>query len=256
MYFEKGVYMRKTTIVDLVTAVVPHTCACGTLLKAYWKKQLNEKMEIALSEIRQGTLDKINTDDRISVAYRISRSISEGVANHNFRLICRLLQGLSDNNKLTAKTFARFASILDTLTEDELKVIAYDIWMYKNPNPNISKETRTKMEKGPTIITWEESNEYKDWKQKASEFVNSLNLPINTDSIFDRLVSGGKYIVKGENPFSTIHYSLLRTGLYSLNILTKQQNEAGDGKGCPIFEFSPLMMELMEYVDFYLESEQ
>ena len=247
--------MRKATIVDLVTSVVPHTSACGTLLKAYWKKQLDEKTEIVLAEIRQGALDKVNTDDKISIAYRISRSISEGIANHNFRLICRLLQGLSNNNKLTAKTFARFASILDTLTEDELKVIAYDIWMYKNPKPKISTETRTKTGKGPIFITWKESDEYKDWKSKASEFVNSLNIPININDIFDRLVSGGKYIVKGKNPFSTIHYSLLRTGLYSLDILTKQQNEAGDGKGCPVFDFSPLMMELMEYVDFYLESE-
>lgn len=244
--------MNKETIVDLITSIVPYSGTAGVILKNYWQKQLNEKIEILLSEIRQGSLDKINIDDQISISYRISRSISEGVANHNFRLICRLLQGLSDNNKLTAKTFARFASILDTLTEDELKVIAYDIWMYKNPKPKISKETRTKMEKGPTLIKWEESDEYKNWKQKASDFVNSLNIPINTDSTFDRLVSGGKYIVKGENPFSTIHYSLLRTGLYSLNILTKQQNDAGDGKGYPIFDFSPLMTELMEYVDFYL----
>ncbi len=246
--------MNDLTIVDLLTSVIPRTATSGTLLKAYWKKQLDEKMEIALSEIRQGALDKINMEDRISIAYRICRSISEGIANHNFKLICRLLQGLSNNNKLSAKTFNRFSSILETLTEEELKVIAYDIWMYKNPKPKISTETRTKTEKGPTFIILKESEEYKDWKTKALEFINSLNIKINTNDIFDRLVSGGKYIIKGENPFSTIHYSLLRTGLYSLDILTKQKNEVGDGKGCPIFELSPLMMELMDYIDIYLDN--
>lgn len=244
--------MKKETIVDLITAVVPYSGAGGTILKAYWQKQLNEKMEIALSEIRQGALDKIHIDNQISISYRIARSISEGIANHNFRLICRLLQGLSNNDKLTVNTFARFASILDTLTEDEIKVIAYDIWMYKNPKPKISKEIRTKMNNGPTIIKWEESDEYSDWKGKAIDFIDSLKLSIDTNSLFDRLVSGGKYIIKGNTPFSTIHYSLLRTGLYSLEILTRQQNEAGDGKGYGVFNFSPLMMELMEYVDFYL----
>ena len=236
----------------MITAVVPYSGAGGTILKTYWQKQLNEKMEIALSEIRQGALDKIHIDDQISISYRIARSISEGIANHNFRLICRLLQGLSSNDKLTVNTFARFASILDTLTEDEIKVIAYDIWMYKNPKPKISKELRTKMNNGPTIIKWEESDEYSDWKRKATDFIDSLKISIGTNSLFDRLVSRGRYIVSGENPFSTIHYSLLRTGLYSLEILTRQQNEAGDGKGYGVFNFSPLMMELMEYVDFYL----
>lgn len=151
--------MSKETIVDLITAVVPYSGAGGTILKAYWQKQLNEKMEIMLSEIRQGALDKIHINDQISISYRIARSISEGIANHNFRLICRLLQGLSNNNKLTINTFARFASILDTLTEDEIKVVAYDIWMYRNPKPKISKKIRTKLNNGSTIIKWEESNE-------------------------------------------------------------------------------------------------
>lgn len=244
--------MKKENIVDLITAFIPYSGAGGAVLKAYWQKQLNEKMEITLSEIRQGALDKIHIDDQISISYRIARSISEGIANHNFRLICRLLQGLSDNDKLTANTFARFASILDTLTEDEIKVIAYDIWMYKNPKPKISKEIRTKMNNGSTIVRWEESDEYDDWKMKATTFIDALKISIDTNALFDRLVSGGKYIIKGDNPFSTIHYSLLRTGLYSLEILTRQQNAAGDGKGVAVFNFSPLMLELMDYVDFYL----
>lgn len=244
--------MKKENIVDLITAFIPYSGAGGAVLKAYWQKQLNEKMEITLSEIRQGALDKIHIDEQISISYRIARSISEGIANHNFRLICRLLQGLSDNDKLTANTFARFASILDTLTEDEIKVIAYDIWMYKNPKPKISKEIRTKMNNGSTIVKCEESDEYDDWKMKATTFIDALKISIDTNALFDRLVSGGKYIIKGDNPFSTIHYSLLRTGLYSLEILTRQQNAAGDGKGVAVFNFSPLMLELMDYVDFYL----
>lgn len=254
--------MRKETIVDLITDIIPCFDVSGavlgvggTLLKAYWQKQSNEKIEIMLSEIRQGGLDKIHVNDQISISYRIVRSVSEGIANNNFRLICRLLQGLSDKKSLTAPTFARFSSILENLTEEEIKIIAYDIWMYKNPKPDISKEIRTKLNNGPIIIRWEESDEYKDWKRRAVDFIGTLKMSIDVDALFDRLVSGGKYIIRGKNPFDTIHYSLLRTGLYSLDIITKQHNEAGDGKGTPVFDFSPLMMELMEYVDFYLESE-
>lgn len=108
-----------------------------------WRaKRIKESREIYLSEVRDGVFANIDEDDIISISHRLWRAISEGMAKNNFRLLCRLIQGLGDNKKLSAPTFLRFASILDSLTDDEIYELASAIKKYKPKEPvNVDEET-------------------------------------------------------------------------------------------------------------------
>lgn len=238
--------MKTGEVIDIISSLVPHGGTFAPIIKAWWDKRFSEAREIYLSEIRNGTFDNIDTDDILSICHRLHRAISEGIAKNNFRLLCRLVQGLGDNRKLTAQTFIQFASILDSLSSEEIKVLAYDVWLYRNPNPRerridsgynvTNKELETERARYITEI--------KTWETAYKKFVESLHLDTNR--------------------IEQIHYALLRTGLYELDIIPEayiEHHEAeykGPGESWNLvdagtkreFSFSDIMQELMTYIDF------
>lgn len=227
--------MKTNTVIDLITSVVPYTSTAGTLVKSWWDKKLENAREDILAEIRAGVFDNVDIDDQISIIHRLLRAISEGTARKNFRLICRLVQGLSDCKKLTAPIFLRFASVLDSLTEDEIKVISIDLYDDYNPKP-IDNEKKV------------------EWQKTKDEFIISLGFePRNKHRSYYTSLEDNDKITK-------VHYALLRTGLYSLVVETEYEDVVYDKEGprgpytntYTEFVTTDLMTDLKDVVSFYI----
>lgn len=247
----KGFLMKASVFVDLITSAIPYTSTAGVLIKEWIEKQIKEKQEIILLEIREGTFNNIDTDDAIGIAHRLWRAISEGTAKNNFRLLCRLVQGLGEKKQLNAPTFLRFSSILDSLTEEEIDTIASDIWFYKNPKPVVmsyisysSEQQRIEKEQ---LLAQQKEN-LKQWEEKRDMFLSTL-----------------KHCHGSED--EELHYALLRTGLYTLDVIPEayishreaeykgpeESWELVDAGSRRDFKFTSNMNDLMSYVDFYIK---
>lgn len=237
--------MQTENAIDIISSLIDYGGLLGGIVKEWWNRKISEAREIYISEVRDGIFDNIDTDDTLSICHRLYRAISEGTAKKNFRLICRLVQGLGDNNNLTASTFLKFANILDSLSEEEIKIMAYDIWLHYNPKPK------------PERIAWRQDTPYfvieteqKRYNKETSEW-NDKHAKIK------------KYISFNKEQREQIHYSLLRTGLYTLDIMPEGEivhHEAeykGPGEHWELvdagveknFSFTDLMFELIKYVD-------
>lgn len=210
-----------------------------------WDKYKKNKIEllraIIRSEMRQGDFSNVDSDNLVGICYRLQNDVMEGVAKNNLRLLCAMIAGINEEQKLTAQTFLKFAPILETLTNDEIKIIARDVWPLLNPAPKSHDENSKKVVDG--AIYYYESEAYKEWKQRREDFFKKTDLNINFDN---------QNPTKGQS----LRYALLRTGLYYANIQTSTKVEIyEDGSGNNTdsytnvdFKFSSLMDELLPYI--------
>lgn len=81
-------------------------------------------LEILLSEIRQGDFSNLDQDDVVSVIARYQRDAVEGIARNNLHLLARMIRGMADKKELQAASFSRYANILSSLTEKEMRVLS------------------------------------------------------------------------------------------------------------------------------------
>lgn len=86
--------------------------------------------EILLSEIRDGIISNVDEDDLLSIAYRVSIDVMEGIAKNNLRLLARMICGLNNCQKLTTSNFKKYERILVDLTEDEIFILSKIISNY------------------------------------------------------------------------------------------------------------------------------
>lgn len=205
-----------------------------------WDKYKKHKIyllrEIIRSEIRQGDFSDVDSDDLVGISYRLQKDVMEGVAKNNLRLLCAIISGLHENNKLTASNFLKFAPILEGMTENELKVIAYDLWPLLNPQPPHSDSTSVEVRENCTYVY--ECENHKLWREARARLIKDLG------------------------NIETIKYALLRTGLYYIKVHTSTTVEIyEDGSGNNTeshsgveFVYSALMDELLPYIKSVLLS--
>lgn len=99
----------------------------GTAINIYneiLSTRAEEAFEILMSEIRQGNFENIDQNEVVSVIARYQRDAMEGVARENLRLLARVINGMAEKHKLSAPSFLRYANILASLTEKEIRVLA------------------------------------------------------------------------------------------------------------------------------------
>ena len=99
---------------DTVDEIANNPLAKATIFA--WDKYKRNKIkmlrEVIRSEIRQGDFSNVDIDDLVGISYRLQKDAMEGVAKNNLRLLCAIISGLHEDNKLTAPNF--FTSILFT----------------------------------------------------------------------------------------------------------------------------------------------
>lgn len=243
----------------IITAIVPGGDIANTFIEEWKNKKIKEAQEIFLMELREGVFDNIDVDETISISHRLWRSISEGTAKNNLRLLCRLVQGLSDKNVLTVSSFSKFANIIENLTDNEIKIIAKDIWLYNNPEPKkIRRENffNKDLEYNEALTLYNKAlekynNDLKNWKNSFFIFAKNIGLSNPLP----------------KNYFTEEYYPLLRTGLYGLDIrinssgsLNPIEDEYGSDPSNVDIEaetefivyFTDLFIELQKYVNFII----
>lgn len=226
----------------------------------YKKKKTQLLREVIRCEIRQGDFSRVDVDDMVGISYRLQKDVMEGVAKNNLRLLCALIAGLNESEKLTATNFLKFAPILESLTEDEIRVIAIDLYDQYNPRPQSPRAAALSMEATKELMESELYKQYKqqetDWEQTKNNFITSLGFePRNKHHSYYTSI-------EDNDKMTEVHYGLLRTGLYRMSVETEYQEEEYDkeGKHGPYtktyaeFEFTGLMVELMPYVKTTLKN--
>lgn len=212
---------------------------------AYKRKKTKLLREVIRSEIRQGDFSRVDVDDMVGISYRLQKDAMEGVAKNNLRLLCALIAGLNNDNKLSATTFLKFAPILESLTEEEIKVISIDIWKILYPRPKvkyahkfISKEQSERDEEQVRI----KEKEQVIWDEEFAKFTQQL----------------GFKNVKYDTQFYEEYCSLLRTGLYLMDTETESNlycdNQKIESITTQKFDTTYLMIELVPYIKDTLHS--
>ena len=91
------------------------------------KKRADAAREILLEELSQGDVhptDVLGEDDIVAVSYRYARASLEGTARLNLRLIAKVLSGNLQLKDFVADKFPYYASVLSSLSRDEIVILA------------------------------------------------------------------------------------------------------------------------------------
>lgn len=91
----------------------------GKLIEA----RLRKAHAIAIEEISRGRFESIRNNDPegfVALAYRYQQAAIEGAAEDNLRLLALLVQGVPDMPSITANDFLHYASVIGSLSRDEL----------------------------------------------------------------------------------------------------------------------------------------
>ncbi len=87
-------------------------------------KRSEEALEILFSQVRQGDFLGLNQNDVVSIIARFQRDAMEGIAKNNLRLMARMIKGMAEKSELNASSFSRYANILASLTDKEIRILA------------------------------------------------------------------------------------------------------------------------------------
>ncbi len=108
---------------DCLSVMGIPTGTASAVLSKLINKRHDMLREIILCEMRQGNFKNVDQDDFASVLFRLIRDAEEGVAKNNLRLLARVVNGMAEKNELKAPNFLRYASVLSSLSDDEIIVL-------------------------------------------------------------------------------------------------------------------------------------
>ncbi len=99
------------------------TNTLSSVVEEVRERRKSEALEILLSEIRKGKFQKVNEFEAVSIIERYLRDAMEGTARNNLKLMAQVIRGMSASDSLQASLFFRYASILASLSTDEIQVL-------------------------------------------------------------------------------------------------------------------------------------
>ena len=99
----------------------------GRALQWIMRSRFDEARNIALEEIRRGdrfVSEPADTDQVVAIIFAYLSAARDGTARRNLRLMARIMRGQAAGRSLYADEFLRFASIIDSLSYEEVCTIA------------------------------------------------------------------------------------------------------------------------------------
>ena len=119
--------MKKSVSAGLVSDVlglmgVP-TNTLASVYEEVRERRRKEALEILLSEIRKGDFQKVNEFEAVSIIERYMRDAMEGTARNNLKIMAQVIRGMSASDSLQSSLFLRYASILASLSAEEIQVL-------------------------------------------------------------------------------------------------------------------------------------
>lgn len=122
------------------------------LWNQHQEKVLSSSRDVLLEEIEKGNFNNVADDDKISILHRYTQAAMNGVARINLRLLAKAINSLIKGNGLSktiyANEFNRYASSLESLSNEEIHLLANMYQYRQNANPPCSRIT-------PNGITFE-----------------------------------------------------------------------------------------------------
>lgn len=111
-------------IQDVLSCLGIPTATAAQIYKDILAKRSEEALEILFSQVRQGDFSGLDQNDVVSVIARFQRDAMEGIAKNNLRLMARMIKGMAEKSELNAPSFSRYANILASLTDKEIRILA------------------------------------------------------------------------------------------------------------------------------------
>lgn len=121
-----------------------------TTLQNLWQQHREQKIaqsrDILLDEIEQGSFDNMGEDDKVSVMHRYMQAAMNGSARINLRLLAKAINSLSKGEKqskpMYANEFNRYAQALETLSVEEIQILA-KLYNMRENQKKYMKENKT-----------------------------------------------------------------------------------------------------------------
>lgn len=131
--------VTNSALFDILSLFGIPTTTIQNLWQQHCKQKISESRDILLDEIEQGSFDNIGNDDKVSIMHRYMQSAMNGSARINLRLLAKAINSLSKGEKqskpIYANEFNRYAQALETLSEDEINLLASMYEYRKNARP-------------------------------------------------------------------------------------------------------------------------
>lgn len=145
------------------------------LWTSHCEKKLAESRDILFDEIKQGNFNNIADDDKISLMHRYTLAAMNGTARLNLRLLAKAINSITNGKQLPspiyANEFNRYAQILETLSDEEIHLLAQlykmreddleYIRLHNEPPKGISADYFTKLIAGYEYSQPEKAKEIK-----------------------------------------------------------------------------------------------
>jgi hypothetical protein len=100
----------------------------GALVEKKIKERNKQTFEMLLEEMQTGReegviFEETDVDDFVQMVLRLSDAAEKGTARRNLRLLAQVIVGLKRNRLFQFDNFQRWATVLETLTRDEIIVL-------------------------------------------------------------------------------------------------------------------------------------
>lgn len=200
-----------SSILDILSS----TSSIQELWNTHCERKLAESRDILFDEITGGNFNNIADDDKISLMHRYTLAAMNGVARLNLRLLAKAINSIVKGEQLPspiyANEFNRYAQILETLSDEEVHLLAQ---LYKIREDDL----------------------------KYIKLHNEPPKGINAN-YFTKLIAGYEYSQPEKvKETKAIAGALLRTGLI-------YQENVGCG-GSYVYALTPFFDKIIELVDF------
>lgn len=131
--------ITNSAVFDILSLFGIPTTTIQNLWQQHCEQKISESRDILFSEIEQGSLDNIGNDYKVSIMHRYMQAAMNGSARINLRLLAKAINSLSKGEKqskpIYANEFNRYAQALETLSEDEINLLASMYEYRKNARP-------------------------------------------------------------------------------------------------------------------------
>lgn len=134
-----------SAIFDILSLFNIPTATFQSIWNTHCEKKLEESRDILVEEIQQGDFSRVDDDDKISLLHRYAQAAMNGAARINLRLLAKTINSLAQNEKLAshiyANEFNRYATVLETLSDEEIQLLA-NLYILKKENEDYIKQNR------------------------------------------------------------------------------------------------------------------
>ncbi len=182
--------LTNSAVFDILSLFGIPTTSIQNLWQQHCEKKIAQSRDIILDEIEQGCFDNMGDDDKVSIMHRYMQAAMNGSARINLRLLAKMMnsiaKGKKQSNTIYANEFNRYASALETLSEEEIHLLASMYNYRKNARPPYTRITARGIE-GENDFLQNFSKHYR-YENKISEeqYISMCSALLRTGLIYPR----------------------------------------------------------------------